>query len=108
MLDQLRPNYAVKFCFRWDLLNPSYKYFGARRARDVRTLVREIGPNTSSKERARLIEQVTIAAADLQKIATGQSAFGEILQQAFERCSQRKFLGGVAGIRISACTAFIV
>jgi hypothetical protein len=33
---------------------------------------------------------------------TDQFAFGEILQQAFERCSQREFLDSVADIRVSA------
>ena len=102
MLDQLRPNYAVKFCFRWNLLNASDKYFGARRARDLRTLEREIGPDTTSEERACLIKKVTIAATDLQKIATSQAAFGEVSQKVFECCSEREFLGSVAGIGVSA------
>src|SRR4029077_12196222 len=108
MLDQLRPNYTIKFCFKWNLLNASNQYFGPRGARDLRTLGREIRPNASFKERACLIKQVTIAAADLQKITTGQAAFGEIMQQAFECCSQRDFLCGLAGVRVSACAAFIV
>src|SRR5882757_3235025 len=108
MLDQLRPNYIVKFCFRWNLLKASNKYFGARRARDLRTLGRELGPNATFKERACLVQEVTIAATDLQKIATSQSAFGEIMQEALECCSQREFLSSVAGVRISACAPFII
>src|SRR4029453_1659710 len=108
MLDQLRSNYTIKLCFKWNLLDTSNKYAGSRSARDLRTRRREIRPNAAFKKRACLIKQVTIAAADLQQIAAGQSAFGQIVQQAFERCSQRELLCSIAGVRVSACAAFIV
>src|SRR2546430_1475135 len=67
--------------------------------------MRHLESRARSKKPARLLEEISIAAADFEQVAASQSTFLKIAHQALERGAQRAFLLGVARIGVSAFPA---
>jgi hypothetical protein len=80
VFDHLRGHDGLEFEITRDVLNPTGKHFGIVGSSDRRDLRGKFSSETAIKERAGFIEEITVTAADFQKLAAGQAAFLEICQ----------------------------
>ena len=78
VLDHLRRDNRLKFEVAWHLFYAADKDFRARRSRDRHGFGGKVGSKTAIKEWPGFIEEKTMTAADLQKVAAGKATLLEI------------------------------
>src|SRR5690349_13893657 len=108
MFDYLGSHHALKFQIGRHLLDAANKHFSAAGAGDLGDFPREFCSETAVKKCAGFVEEKTVTTTDLQKLATGKSAFAQIKQKSPKRCPEGRLLVGVTCVAVAGLATFIV